>query len=277
MKCVQILAQRDVDLNSRDNKGNTPLHLSAQNGHLEVVKCLLNHGAKINPRRETSFLTPLHLATMNNHIKVVEYLVYQSKELIDEIEVTGRTACHLACSYHHTTSLDDYGGEEEEDSQQSLAVLDVLMSNGADVNRKDNDGITPLQIACKHGNLQIIKKLLQEAKHDDAMTKIHLYSRSRFGNTALDISLINKRYKCAEYLAKARKRFAIVEENERQRKRELEIKLRVEEEARLAVEMKKLNELREEQRRTEEEKAQEIKRREAEERKERELWGKMLA
>jgi len=28
----------------------TPLHLAAENNHLSIVKCLLNHGANINAK-----------------------------------------------------------------------------------------------------------------------------------------------------------------------------------------------------------------------------------
>ena len=52
----------------------SPLHYSAQNGHLSVVKYLVSHGANINGKNIDGW-TPLHYSAHNGHLCVVEYLV----------------------------------------------------------------------------------------------------------------------------------------------------------------------------------------------------------
>ena len=52
----------------------TPLHLSAQEGHLSIVEFLIVNGATINPKNCYQ-QTPLHLSAKNGHLEVVKYLV----------------------------------------------------------------------------------------------------------------------------------------------------------------------------------------------------------
>ncbi|MGC9105409.1 MAG: ankyrin repeat domain-containing protein [Thermoprotei archaeon] len=51
------------DVNIRDKDGNTPLHLAAWYGYLDIVKFLVEHGADVNARNAEGN-TPLHLAIM---------------------------------------------------------------------------------------------------------------------------------------------------------------------------------------------------------------------
>lgn len=57
-----------------DADGNTALHLGAANGHIFIVKTLLDEGANINSCNKTKE-TPLHLAAANGHIEVVRDLL----------------------------------------------------------------------------------------------------------------------------------------------------------------------------------------------------------
>ncbi|KAG6855551.1 hypothetical protein H0H87_001140 [Tephrocybe sp. NHM501043] len=71
-------------------KGETPLHLSTQQGHHEIVKFLVEHGADVNAKGEKKILglssladflqglddmTPLHESAHNGHYEIVKFLV----------------------------------------------------------------------------------------------------------------------------------------------------------------------------------------------------------
>lgn len=73
----QLLAvqpEQSVDIDAADGDGWTPLHYSADRGHLEVVKLLLSEGASV-ASKDTNKRTPLHLAALNSHKEVVQVLL----------------------------------------------------------------------------------------------------------------------------------------------------------------------------------------------------------
>ncbi|MGA7237330.1 MAG: ankyrin repeat domain-containing protein, partial [Bryobacteraceae bacterium] len=77
-----------ADPNVADNTGNTPLHLAAQAGSLELVKTLLAKGANPNARTKPAATggrggfraiagqqTPLLLAARSNHVEIMRALI----------------------------------------------------------------------------------------------------------------------------------------------------------------------------------------------------------
>eukprot|EP00803_Ostreobium_quekettii_P007107 evm.model.scf_767.1 EVM.evm.TU.scf_767.1 scf_767:25225-28318(+) len=54
--------------------GATPLFVAAQNGEVEVVRCLLQGGATVD-RPNKDGATALYIAAQNKHVEVVEALI----------------------------------------------------------------------------------------------------------------------------------------------------------------------------------------------------------
>ena len=65
---------KNVDVNKKNQHEHTALYIAARNGHLPVVKFLVQHGADKNAVQKTKS-TPLHAAAYYGHYQVVEYLV----------------------------------------------------------------------------------------------------------------------------------------------------------------------------------------------------------
>jgi hypothetical protein len=59
---IKGLAKAGVDVNFTDKRGRTALHFHAVEGHLEVVRALLEHDACLD-QRDSDGKTPLDLAT----------------------------------------------------------------------------------------------------------------------------------------------------------------------------------------------------------------------
>ena len=52
---IGVLAQSGVDLNARNKRRQTPLHVAVNKGHADAVKCLLN--LKCHPSLQVNSLT----------------------------------------------------------------------------------------------------------------------------------------------------------------------------------------------------------------------------
>jgi ankyrin repeat protein len=78
---VALLLQRGVNVNVRNSRGQTPLHIAAQNGQLDVVRLLLaSQQIDVNARDQQGS-TPLHLASEKGHVEVVQLLVAHGARL----------------------------------------------------------------------------------------------------------------------------------------------------------------------------------------------------
>lgn len=74
MKLLPIVIENNF-INSQDSDGETPLHVAAINGHLDIVKLLCSiKGININSRAN-NLETPLQWAISYGHINVVKYML----------------------------------------------------------------------------------------------------------------------------------------------------------------------------------------------------------
>ena len=121
---------------------STPLMESAQEGHIELTKYLLQNGADVNAQSGTGD-TALTYACENGHTDVSDLLLKYNAVLEHESE-GGRTPLMKAARAGH------------------LCTVQFLISKGADVNRTTtNNDHTPLSLACAGGHISIVELLLQ--------------------------------------------------------------------------------------------------------------------
>ncbi|KAF5300066.1 hypothetical protein FQA39_LY11258 [Lamprigera yunnana] len=131
-----IKAGADIELGA-----STPLMEAAQEGHLELVKYLLENNANVRAQTQTGD-TALTYACENGHTDVADLLLQFGADLEHESE-GGRTPLMKACRAGH------------------LCTVQFLISKGADVNRQTtNNDHTPLSLACAGGHLTVVELLL---------------------------------------------------------------------------------------------------------------------
>ena len=136
----EFLDEASVDVKSHDAKG-APIYWAAQYGRVEVIKLLLERGAdpNIGARAGTH---PLYIAAENNHSDVVRALL----EVVDPRGATWN-------SYSPLHVAADAG---------STASLEVLVEDGRlSVNDRTVNGTTPLFLATRRGQLDVVEKLLE--------------------------------------------------------------------------------------------------------------------
>ena len=78
---VEML-KRGADPNDEDGwvHGNAGLHMAAQDGHVEVVKVLLDHGAEVDATNDSG-QTPLHRAAACGHAQTAEELLARGAQV----------------------------------------------------------------------------------------------------------------------------------------------------------------------------------------------------
>lgn len=140
---MQLLIDRRAKINSLDEDDNTPLHLAAKKGAIEVVQVLLDHNAKINIQNDSG-RTPLHYAAKKGDVYIVLLLLERDAD-VNAKDSSDTTALHLAVQ----NNRDD--------------VIRILIDYGADMNAEDDAGYTPLDdAACRSSSASVIKLLLKE-------------------------------------------------------------------------------------------------------------------
>ncbi|CAH1996941.1 unnamed protein product [Acanthoscelides obtectus] len=127
--------------------GTSPLHLAAQNNHLEVVEVLLNAGISRDARTKVD-RTPLHMAAYEGHLQIVDILVKYGSD-IDCKDLLGMTPLHWAVQNSH------------------IDIVEYLLTNGADANEPNKFGLTPHMIA-QQTQRPDIERLLDLAEAADA-------------------------------------------------------------------------------------------------------------
>ncbi|KAI4460174.1 ankyrin repeat protein [Holotrichia oblita] len=74
LEVCEILLRAGISKDAITKVARTPLHMAAYEGHLEIVDCLLKHGADYDCR-DMLEMTPLHWAAQNGHAEVVTLLI----------------------------------------------------------------------------------------------------------------------------------------------------------------------------------------------------------
>lgn len=64
---MKYLVELEADIHAENDSATC---LSAENGHLDIVKCLIEHGANIHANDY-----PLRKSTENGHFEIIKYLV----------------------------------------------------------------------------------------------------------------------------------------------------------------------------------------------------------
>lgn len=129
---------------SRDDRGQTPLHVAALCGQASLIDFLVSRGAVVNAT-DYHGSTPLHLACQKG-FQSVTLLLLHYKASTEVQDNNGNTPLHLACTYGH------------EDCVKALVYYDVQACR-LDIGNEKGD--TALHIAARWGYEGIIETLLQ--------------------------------------------------------------------------------------------------------------------
>lgn len=136
--------------NISNNHFKLKIHKAVLNGNFEAVKLLLKQQNVVNSL-DGNKNTPLHVAMVEPHMKIIQFLLENRAD--PNIKNTRKmTPLHLvACK------------------KNGLAVVRLLLAAGAKTNRADIYGNTPLHLAARYGNKDILEELLKAGANVAAM------------------------------------------------------------------------------------------------------------
>ncbi len=75
-----LVEERQADINKKYDANMTLLHFASRQGHLEIVKYLLERGSDVEAQ-DTFGQTPLHLAAKWNQYEIVKFLLEKGADL----------------------------------------------------------------------------------------------------------------------------------------------------------------------------------------------------
>ncbi|XP_071084414.1 ankyrin repeat domain-containing protein 50-like isoform X2 [Haliotis cracherodii] len=193
---VEHLVSEGADVSLVDEDGNNILHYACWGGDVETVKFVLSlHVADINSRGGGS-RTPVMAAAWWEHRDVVEHLVSEGADvsLVDE---DGNNILHYACwggnvetvkcvLSLHVVDINSRGGRSQTPVMMAAwrghrDVVELLVSEGADVSLVDEDGNNTLHWACIGGDVETVKCVL-------SLNVVDIDARNNDGRTAADMA-----------------------------------------------------------------------------------------
>ncbi|NXK23158.1 IKBA inhibitor, partial [Arenaria interpres] len=145
---AEHLLKAGSDLEIRDFRGNTPLHIACQQGSLRSVSvltqyCQPHHLLAVLQATNYNGHTCLHLASIEGYLAIVEYLLSLGADVNAQEPCNGRTALHLAVDL------------------QNSDLVSLLVKHGADVNKVTYQGYSPYQLTWGRDNSSIQEQLKQ--------------------------------------------------------------------------------------------------------------------
>ncbi|KAF9869242.1 hypothetical protein CkaCkLH20_13287 [Colletotrichum karsti] len=181
-----LLIQAGADVNKPDNKGWHPLHAAVENccrssgvnkkSSLNILWLLLQNQAEVNAPTKHYERTPLHMASSGGSASAVWVLLENGADL-KRVDTSKRTALHGAVEYKHmeviqtllkkdsrivhAADFDKRRPLHDAASQGSLAIVEILLDHGADIDAQSKGGITALHLAVKQQEKQVVDYLLE--------------------------------------------------------------------------------------------------------------------
>jgi ankyrin repeat protein len=127
-------------INKKTDQGFSAFHYAVFRGNLEMINILISNGADVNATTRKG-LNSLHIAAQSDQINSLIYLVEKFKMQILSEDKFGSNPLHWAC----------FTGSE-------ICVNYIINRyvKDHDINKQDNEGLTPLHLAVMSGKSYIL-------------------------------------------------------------------------------------------------------------------------
>lgn len=173
------------EVRKRDNKGMTLLHRAAVSGDQDVFCFIEKLGADLKAKSENGF-TVAHFCAQQGHLGLLKYILERNRELVDENANHGFTCTHIAAMEGHTDILGflfslpvNPGALIEEENTLShtaaangrVGALKFILSTCRDQLLQTNaNTCTPSHLAAMYGQTETLRFLFKHGIRPDVLT-----------------------------------------------------------------------------------------------------------
>lgn len=192
IKCTEALIACDyIDLDAKDPHGNSIYHICATHNNFEAMRILLT-------KKDYKFVEPLfiknnkeenvlHTACTHGHLEIIKLAITRLNDSYSSMESyltsknkEGKTCFHIACSKGFFNIAEYFLKDlnlnyliEQTDSlantplhlassNGNLGIVNLLLEHDAQLNVKNKDGNTALELSCRLGFFEISKILISK-------------------------------------------------------------------------------------------------------------------
>ncbi|CAF0874013.1 unnamed protein product, partial [Didymodactylos carnosus] len=168
---VELLLKNGAMINQLDCLGQTALHRAAKLDHSAICRLLLAHGADTDILSLEGY-TAAQMATITGEAELTNNLELQLLEASKsgDLEVVKRVLAEKSglincrdAQGRHSTPLHFAAGYNR------IAVVEYLLSMGADVHAKDKGGLVALHNSCSYGHFEVTELLVNHGASVNAV------------------------------------------------------------------------------------------------------------
>ncbi|KAK7094592.1 hypothetical protein V1264_006126 [Littorina saxatilis] len=160
----RLLTDQQVD--EQDREGYTLLHLAAEAGHLEAIKMAVRSGASLTVKNEAG-KTPPQLAKqrLDQHNYDTQCQEKWTRSMFAACKVCDDTTVKECLCYHATVDSKDENGLTPlhiASKHGHADIASLLADLGANLNATAKSGLTPLHYACRGQCLETVQLLVEK-------------------------------------------------------------------------------------------------------------------
>jgi ankyrin repeat protein len=161
LEMTGMLLEAGADANVANEDGQTALMLAARTGNVAVARLLVQHGADVNKRESYRDQSAVMWAAAQGHADMVAFLVSQKADLTvqaQDNEWMTQISSEPRVQYRPTGGLTPllYAARAG-----CLGCVTSMVQAGADVDRPNPDGMTPMMMALDNGFPAVARYLLE--------------------------------------------------------------------------------------------------------------------
>ncbi|XP_055999744.1 ankyrin-2-like [Ostrea edulis] len=176
VKILQLLADNEVDVKHKNNKGKNILHMACVKANLEMSRYIIQtYPALLHSVDNDGWNAALH-AAIGGNVKILQLLADNEVDVKHKAN-NGWNILHAACrngelemsryiiqthpDLLHSVDNDGWNAALHASRGGNVKILQLLADNEVDVKHKNNDGWNILHVACVNANLEMSRYIIQ--------------------------------------------------------------------------------------------------------------------